>query len=224
MAERGSPLARLLRVATAALQLTLVGVVAYAITRTSVGLVLNTAIPLAIGSIPLAVRYRYEYPLNPVLALLIATGAAFHGVGALGFYQSIGWFDQVAHGVAGALVGGVGYALVQVADTQYDGIVVPGKLRFVFVLVFALFVGVVWEIGEFASELAATVLGGDPILAQYGLADVVLDLTFDAAGALVVGLWGTSYFDGVRRMANGRLGIDEGSASSTNDEARPESD
>lgn len=204
--DDSSAIARALRLATAALQLLLVGVVGYAITRGKVGLVLNTALPLAIASIPLAVRHRYDYRLNPVLSLLIVTGAAFHGVGALGLYRSIGWFDQVAHGVAGALIAGTGYALVQVVDTQHDDVVVPPKLRFAFVIVFALSIGVAWELAEFASELAAERFGGEPIIAQYDLADVVLDLAFDGIGALVVGLWGTSYFDGVRRLANRQLG------------------
>lgn len=210
MPDRGSALARLLRYATVALQLTLLGLVIYAIVRGSGKLMFNTLAPAAIAAIPLAVRYRYDYRLNPVLALLIVTAAVFHGFGALGLYQSIPWFDQLAHAVSGALVAGTGYALVQVLDTQYDSVVVPPKLRFVFVLVFAMAVGVVWELAEFAAELAAEALGSEPVLSQYSLQDVVLDFLFDGVGAVIVGIWGTSYFDGLRTIFDDALGIGDG--------------
>jgi len=183
------------------LQALLLGVVVYAaLVERRAGLVLNTALPLAIAAIPLAVRWRYDYRLNPVVTLIVVGGAAFHGVGSLGFYRSIGWFDQLAHGVAGALVAGLGYALVRVVETQYDRVRIPPRLRFVFVVVFALAVGVAWEVVEFSLELASTALGGEALLAQYGLADVVLDLQYDIVGAVVVALWGTTYFDDVRRL------------------------
>ena len=196
-----------LRLAAYAFQLLLAGIVVYAAgVERSGGLVVNTGIPFLLALLPLYVRWRHDYRFNPVLTLLIVGGAAFHSVGALGYYQTIGWFDQLAHGVAGALVAGVGYALVQVVETQHDRIQIPPKLRPVFVIVFAIAVGVAWEITEFSLELAATVLGGDALLAQYSLTDVVLDLQYDVVGAFVVALWGTSYFDDLRTLfadANG---------------------
>jgi hypothetical protein len=92
MTDCRSTLATALRYLARGLQALLVGTVGYAVWQGNVGLVLNTALPLAIASIPLIVAYRYDYELNPVLSLVIATGAAFHGVGPPGFYQSIGWF------------------------------------------------------------------------------------------------------------------------------------
>jgi uncharacterized membrane protein YjdF len=77
---------------------------------------------------------------------------------------------------------------------------IPPKLRFAFIVVFAIAVGVAWEMVEFSLELAATALGGEALLAQYDLADVVLDLQFDVVGAVVIALWGTSYFDGLRKL------------------------
>ena len=200
MTDSVDALDRGLRLAAHALQLLLAGVFVYAaLVARSVGLSINTGLPFLIGLVPLYVRWRHDYRLNAVLTLLVVGGAAFHSVGSLGLYRTIGWFDQVAHGVAGALVAGLGYALVRVVETQHDEVKIPPKLRFAFIVVFAIAVGVAWEMVEFSLELAATALGGEALLAQYDLADVVLDLQFDVVGAVVIALWGTSYFDGLRK-------------------------
>lgn len=201
MTDSMDALDRGLRLAAHALQLLLAGIVVYvALVEQNVGLTINAGLPFLIALVPLYVRWRHGYRLNAVLTLLIVGGAAFHSVGSLGLYRSIGWFDQVAHGVAGALVAGLGYALVQVIETQHDQVAIPPKLRFVFIVVFAIAVGAAWEIVEFSLELASEALGGEALLAQYDLADVVLDLQFDVVGAVIVGLWGTSYFDELRTL------------------------
>jgi len=215
MAEAGrsedgtdSDLGRILRLLARAGQLALVVIVGYAaLIERSVGLVINTTLPLGIALIPEYVQRRYDFRFNPVLTLFVVVAAAFHSVGALGLYRSIGAFDQVAHGVAGALMAGIGYALVQVVESEYDSVVIPPRLRFAFVVIFAVAVGVAWEALEFSLELVATMFGGgESLLAQYGLSDVVLDLQYDLVGAVVVALWGTSYFDGVRTILDGYVG------------------
>lgn len=219
MAETGrsetggdSALGHALRVLARLGQVALVGLVVYAAAiERSVGLVINTTLPLAIALIPEYVHRRYDFRFNPVLTLFVVVAAAFHSVGALGYYQSIGAFDQVAHGVAGALMAGIGYALVQVVESEYDSVVIPPRLRFAFVVIFAVAVGVAWETLEFTLQLVATVLGSeDALLSQYGLADVVLDLQYDVIGAVIVALWGTGYFDGLRTVLDEYVGPSEG--------------
>lgn len=179
------------------LQAGLVLIVGYALIAVDLSLVVNSAIPLALTAVPAALSHRHGHELSGGLVLWIAAAALIHAVGALGPYETIGWYDQVAHAVSAALVAGVGYAIVAAVDRDHDRIVVPPRLRVVFVVVFVLAVGVLWEIGEFAAGGLASVVGGQPVLAQYGLDDVVLDLLFDAVGGLVVGLWGTQYFQGM---------------------------
>lgn len=176
------------------------GVVYAATVERAVGPLINTGIPLGIALVPAYVRRRYDYRLNAVLSFLIVTGAAFHAVGALGLYATVPGFDQVAHGIGGALVAGVGYVFVRAVDAEYDRVVIPPKLRFVFVVVFAMALGTTWELVEFSLDTASNLLGGEGLLVQYDLQDTVLDLQFDLFGALVVALWGTSYFDGARAL------------------------
>jgi len=195
-------LGRALRLATYAMQLSLGAITAYAVLQVSAGMVANAGLPLLVALFPLYVRYRYDTELNPVLALWIATAAFLHAVGMLGLYRTYGWYDQIAHGVSGAVVAGVGYALVRVVETEYDDVEIPPDLRFVFVVVFAGALGVVWEVAEFTLSELALILGGEPLLAQFGLGDVVLDMLFSIAGAVLVAVWGTRYFDGLRSVVD----------------------
>jgi hypothetical protein len=160
---------------------------------------------LLIALFPDAVRHWYGYRLDPVLAAWIATAAVLHVIGSLGAYTAVPIFDQIAHGVSASVVAGVGYALVRVVERGHDRIGIPAEARFAFVVVFVISFGVVWEIAEFASGRIAVLVGGEALLAQYGLDDIVMDQVFNAAGAVVVALWGTEYFTGVRRVIADRL-------------------
>lgn len=179
------------------MQAMLAGIVGYALVTVDLALLVNSALPLAITAVPDGLERRHGHELHAGLVLWIVTAALLHAVGALGPYETVGWYDQIAHAVSAALVAGVGYALVAAIDRDHQQIVIPPRLRAVFVLVFVLAIGVLWEIGEFAAGGLASIVGGSPVLAQYGVADVALDILFDAVGGLVVGLWGSSYFRGL---------------------------
>lgn len=193
-------MATALHVGTRAAQLGLAGIVGYSIVQIEIGLAVNTVLMLAIALLPDYLSYRYDFRPNPVVALLVAAAPFLHTVGAMGLYEQVPLFDQVAHATSAALVAGVGYVLVQVVDTQYDGVEIPGKLRFVFVLVFVMAFGVLWEIMEFATDQLATAIGTEQVLVQKGLTDTAMDMLFNTAAAVVVATWGTAYFDGVRRL------------------------
>jgi len=66
----------------------------------------NAGLPFLIALFPLYVRYRYDNQLSPTLSLWIVTAAFLHAVGMLGLYRTYGWYDQIAHGVSGAVVAG----------------------------------------------------------------------------------------------------------------------
>ena len=72
---------------------------------------------------------------------------------------------------------------------------------------FVLAVGVAWEILEFASGGVATLVGGEAVLAQYGTTDIVNDLVFNAAGAVVVATLGSAHFEGIAAWLAGRVDV-----------------
>ena len=195
----GRRLGRTARLLTYGLQLGLVGILGYALATGRTRVLINTVPTLLVAAFPLYVRYRYGRRLHPVLALWIVFAAFLHAAGILGPYRTFDWYDQIAHGVSGALVAGVGYALVRTIETEYDDVVVPDNLRFLFVVVFTVSFGVLWEVAEFALGKVAGGTG-KAVLIQFGLSDVVLDLVLDLVGALLVAFWASGYFDGLRAL------------------------
>jgi uncharacterized membrane protein YjdF len=197
-----------MRALTRTLQIVLLGLVAYTVVLGDAAQFANVSVMLAIAFVPDAVRVGWGVPRLPFVAFLLAAAPFLHAVGGLGPYETVPAFDQVAHPVSAALVAGLGYAAVGAIDADYDDVTVPPKLRAAFVVIFATAFGVAWEILEFGTGLVATVAGGEPFLAQYGPSDVVLDLLFNAVAALLVALWGTTYFEGLRRLARRRAAED----------------
>jgi len=188
-----------------AMQAILAVIVAYAAVTRQFGLVINTGIPLAITFLPRALERKYDYEMGGGLALWIASAAFLHAIGSLGPYTMFGWYDQVTHTLSATLVAGAGYAIVVAIEADHDGVVIPGRLRGVFILLFVLAIGVLWEIAEFASSGLATLIGGKAVLAQFGASDIALDLLFNASGATIVAIWGTGYFDGLSRLLARRI-------------------
>ena len=190
-------LARAARLLTYALQVGIVVILGYGAVTGQSRVVTNAALTLVVAAFPLYVRFRYGRSLHPLLALWIVAAAFIHAFGIVGPYRAFGWYDQFAHGVSGALVAGVGYALVRTIETEYDNVTIPDDLRFLFIVVFTVSFGVLWEVGEFALGKFAGGTG-DAMLIQFGLDDVVWDLVLDLVGAFVVGFWALGYFDGLR--------------------------
>jgi len=192
------------------MQAVLAVVVGYAVVTRKFGLVINAGIPLAITFLPRALAHEYGYEMDGGLALWISGAAFLHAIGALGPYTMFGWYDSVTHTLSATLVAGAGYAVVVAIEADHDGVEIPGRLRGVFILLFVLAFGVLWEIGEFGTGLIAELYGGQAVLAQYGASDIALDLLFNAVGATIVALWGTGYFDGLSRLLARRVDRTEG--------------
>lgn len=177
----------------------------YAVITVDAGLFVNVTVPLALTLTPALVRREFGHGMGGGLALWIATAAFLHAAGAIGLYAWAGWYDQLTHTVSATLVAGVGYAVVDALDRSSSAVEFPPQFRFAFIVVFVLAFGVAWEILEFASGGLASLFGGEALLAQYGTDDIAFDLLFNAVGAVLVGLWGTGYFDGIARVISTRV-------------------
>lgn len=193
------------RYAIRALQVVLVGIVGYSLVTLEGTLFVNSSVPLALTLLPAVARRRYDYPMHARLALLIAFAATLHAVGALGPYATTDWYDTVTHALSSTLVAGVGYAVAHGLELHTDRVSFSPRFRGAFIVLFVLAVGVLWELLEFGSGLAAAVFGGE-VLAQYGVDDIVKDLVFNTVGALLVALWGTELFRRPARALAGNVG------------------
>jgi hypothetical protein len=154
------------------------------------GIVLLTALPMLI-------LRRLEIFIPPefeVLAIAFIFAANFLG-SMRDYYERFWWWDLALHTTSGVLLGVLGFLLVYVLN-GVPRLALHMRPAFVafFAFCFALAVGALWEIFEFAlDELAGmnmqTPFLGDPS----GLTDTMWDLIVDAMGALAIAVFGYVY-------------------------------
>lgn len=196
---------RLARLAVRAMQVALVGIVALGAWRGNWGLLVNSAIPLAVTFLPAAFRREYGYSMHAGVVFWLTLAVFLHAVGTLGPYRAFGWYDSVTHAVSGSLVAGVGYAVARAVELHTGHVSFDPRFRALFLVLFVLATGVGWELLEFSTGLVAGATGGDAALAQYGVDDIALDLVYTAVGGLAVAAWGTGYFERPGRALVGRV-------------------
>lgn len=188
-----------------AMQLALAGLLAYGVLTRQYGMATNGGLSLFVTLLPALLRREYGYSMDVGLVLWITVAIFLHSVGSLGPYGWYPWYDSVTHTVSASAIAGIGYASLRAFERHSDEIDVPPKFRAVFILVFVLAAGVVWEILEFASGQLAAITGGTAVLIVMGVDDIVSDMIFNTAGALVVATWGAKYFDDLVGFLTRRL-------------------
>jgi len=185
------------RAITRVMQVVLAGLVVYGFVRGNSKAVVNGAITLLITFVPALVERRYDLPLDPWLALWLTAAVFLHVLGSSGLYVHIPWWDHVTHALSASLVAGAGYTVARAVDIHHDDITIPSRIAFVYLFVVVLAFGVVWELFEFALDVASRQTGLTMPLAQHGLDDTVKDFMYNSLGALVVGVFGQAHLLGV---------------------------
>jgi hypothetical protein len=195
------------------MEVVLVGLLLVGIWDRDTGVVVNTAVALAVTQLVPILERDYGIPMDPALTLWI-TGAVFlHAVGVVGvpgsptnLYQDLPWWDHLTHALSASVVAAAGYATARAFDLHSPEVRIPPRFMFAFILLVTLAFGVLWEVIEFGLAELAAVVGGEPVLTQYGLADTLLDLVFDTVGAVLVAVWGTAHLTGVAGAIAGQFG------------------
>lgn len=146
-------------------------------------------------------RLPVEIPSEvQIVAILFIFATLFLGE-VRHYYERFWWWDLALHATAGLLMGLLGFIIVYVLNESRS---VQMKMRpsFValFAFVFALAIGNIWEIFEFAMDRSFGLTmqkptPGDPS----GLTDTMHDLIVNLAGAAVVSLAGWRYLGRARR-------------------------
>lgn len=187
------------------MQVGLGGLVIVGLIERNVGIVVNAAVSLSITFLPAILQRDYEIPMDAGLTLWI-TGAVFlHAIGSYKFYNVVPGWDHLTHALSSTIVAATGYATIRAIDEHTDDIYLPPKFTFVFLLLFVLAFGVVWEVIEFTADGIATRTDTVSVLAQHGIKDTMLDLLFDAIGAVIVAIWGTAYLTDIVGALTERL-------------------
>lgn len=186
--------------ATRGMVLVIVVILVLGVLTGSTGVIVNTGVGLLVIQLPAFLERDYGITLDAGLTLWITSAVFLHAVGVIGlpwsdvnFYASVWWWDHVTHALSSSLVAAVGYTTVRALDRHSEGISIPPRFMFVFILLFVLAFGVAWEVLEFTITLVAEATGNATVLTQFGLDDTMLDLVFDTVGAVVVAIWGTAH-------------------------------
>jgi VanZ family protein len=183
----------------------LVGMFFVGLERGHTGILVNTAVALGVTQLVPVLRRDFGIPMDPALTLWITAAVFLHALGTVGipgtglesFYRQVWWWDHMTHALSASVVAAAGYATARAVDLHSKDVSLPPRFMFAFILLLTVAFGVFWEVIEFAIAEAAAVVGGAPILTQYGLRDTLLDLVFDTVGAVVVATWGTAYLSDV---------------------------
>lgn len=183
------------------MQLILFGLIFVGLERQSPTIVLNALLGFSITFLPAILERDHEIPMNPGITLWITAAVFLHAIGIIGipgtgiaFYSAVPFYDHITHALSASVVAGVGYATVRGLDQHSDGISLPPRVTFVFILVFVLAFGVLWELVEFGVDVLTTRAGVEMSgFTQHGLNDTMLDLVFNTLGGVVVAIWGTVY-------------------------------
>lgn len=183
-------MAALIRASIRGLQAVIAIFVAYGLFASDLVLVVNGVLGLAMTGVPDALDRVFGIVFNKIVVLWIAVAVLLHTLGMAGPYETIWWWDHLTHTLSAALLASFGYAIARALDDHSPAISLPPDFLFLYVILFTLAAGVLWEVLEFMGRMLAQSVGQQPLLIQYGLRDTILDLLFDGVGALIVGLVG----------------------------------
>ena len=173
------------------LQLTLVIGVVLAVLQgrwlaaiTTTGIIVVTFLPLILGR-----RFAVQIPAEfEVLAVVFIYASLFLGE-IHGYYIRFWWWDAILHIGSGFLLGILGFLLVYVLN-EHEDVDLHMRPRFValFAFMFAVGMGGLWEIFEFAMD---QVFGLN--MQKSGLIDTMWDLIVDTVGAATISMLGLGY-------------------------------
>lgn len=152
---------------------------------------------MAITLSPAALGRQFRVHIPPefqVLTVVFVFAALFLGE-IQSYYERIWWWDIALHASSGLLMGVLGFLLVYVLN-ENERVDIHMRPRFValFAFLFAVAVGTLWEIFEFAMDQVVGTnmqkpMFGDPS----GLTDTMWDLTVNTQGALAISALGWWY-------------------------------
>jgi len=152
---------------------------------------------MAITLSPAAIsrRFRVHIPSEfQVLAVVFVFAALFLGE-IHSYYARFWWWDIALHTSSGLLMGILGFLLVYVLN-ENERVDIHMRPRFValFAFLFAVTVGTLWEIFEFAMDQIVGTTMQKPMLGDpSGLTDTMWDMIVNALGALTISALGGGY-------------------------------
>lgn len=177
------------------MQAMIAAIAGYGLVIGNLSVAVNGILGLLATFLPAILKRDHQIALDPPIVFWISAAFLLHTVGMTGPYETVWWWDHLTHTLSAALVAGVGFAVTRAIDEHWEEIYLPPDFMFVYIIVFTLAAGVLWEVVEFLGREAAYAMGHGPVLIQYSLADSVVDLIFDGVGGVLAAAFGKNRYD-----------------------------
>ena len=175
-------------------------------------MVIQCVLGIAVMFLPNLLKKRFGLSIpnimNILFVLFVYAGIVLGEV--RNFYYTVPHWDTVLHTFSGGMLGALGFSIVDLFNS-HEKVKVELSEAFVamFAFCFALSMGALWEIYEFAGDSLLnlnmqkhSLEGGIKLAGQAALLDTMKDLIVDAIGALFMTLIG--YFSIKQRKRSGR--------------------
>lgn len=202
----------------------------YVIVMQTVWILLLFMLPLMIER---HLHVKFPSAMEIVLVFFVFAALFLGEIGA--FYYRFPWWDLMLHTISGFMIGAIGFSLIQLLNkSEKVKISLSPLFVAIFTFTFALGVGALWEIFEFAADnlvgtnmqkymlqeeviksLSDSIVqaNGDlqmlsPIFRQicaFGLKDTMWDIVVDAVGAFVFSVIGYLWLLGKSRFDLSKL-------------------
>ncbi len=135
-------------------------------------------------------RYHLFLPVEFQFAVVLFVYASLF-LGELGFYERFWWWDMVLHTGSGFAIGFLGFLILLLLHLKGKFSVSPYLFAF-FTFSFALSLGALWEIFEFAIDVF---FDTNMQRRETGVVDTMNDLILDAIGALIASVFAYEYIN-----------------------------
>ncbi len=152
-------------------------------------LLFTTSIILILTFTPFFFKRRYKIilPIELELIIVVFVYLSLYLGEIHKYYLKFWWWDILLHGASGISLGFIGFIILYTLYCQQKIRSRPFWISF-FSFFFALGIGALWEIVEFAAD---NIFGFN--MQKSGLVDTMWDLIVDAGGALFVSVAGFFY-------------------------------
>lgn len=146
-------------------------------------------------------NYKVYLPIEFELTIIFFVYATLYLGEIREFYTRFWWWDGFLHGISGVVLGFIGFFIVYILNHEKKIKLNMGpKFVALFSFTFAVAIGAVWEILEFAID---NIFGLN--MQTSGLIDTMWDLIIDAMGAIIAALCGYFYVRGGDSLVFDRL-------------------
>ena len=153
---------------------------------------------LSLGPNLVASRYDIALPKAFVVSIVVFIVASLIMGEVFDVYYRIWWWDLALHGLSAIALGMIGFLFIYMLFDGDHFAAPPSAIAFL-AFTFALSIGALWEIFEYTMDV---VFGTNM---QKSADDTMIDLIFDAIGAIIGALAGYAYLKGRRKGLLSRL-------------------